>query len=67
MNRDELKGKAQAFTGKVKQAAAHLTNDPQLHNEGVADEVTGKTQAAVGQLKRKVGEVVKHAGTVIKK
>ena len=41
--------------------------DPKLHHEGVVDEVAGKTQAAVGRTKRKVGEAIEHVGNVIKK
>jgi len=67
MNRDELEGKAQALKGKVKQAAGDLTDNPQLHDEGVADEVAGKTQDALGRVRRKVGEAVKDIGTAIKK
>ena len=37
MNKDELKGKAEALKGKVKQAAGDLTDDDQLHDEGVVD------------------------------
>jgi uncharacterized protein YjbJ (UPF0337 family) len=43
MNRDELEGKAEALKGKIKQAAGTLTRDPDLHDEGVVDEVAGKT------------------------
>lgn len=67
MNRDELEGKAEALKGKIKQAAGKLTRDPKLHDEGVVDEVAGKTQAAVGRTKRKVGEAIEHVGNVIKK
>jgi uncharacterized protein YjbJ (UPF0337 family) len=67
MNRDELEGKAGAFKGKVKQAAADLTDDPQLHDEGVADEVAGKTQETLGRARRKVGEAVEDLGNAIKK
>ncbi len=67
MNRDELEGKAEALKGKIKQAAGTLTRDPDLHDEGVIDEVAGKTQAAVGRTKRKVGEAIEHVGNVIKK
>ena len=67
MNRDELEGKAEALKGKIKQAAGTLTRDPHLHDEGVIDEVAGKTQSAVGRTKRKVGEAVEHVGKVIKK
>ncbi len=67
MNRDELEGKAQALKGKVKQAAGDLTDNSRLHDEGVADEVAGKTQDALGRVRRRVGEAVKDIGTAIKK
>ena len=67
MNRDELEGKAEALKGNIKQAAGTLTRDPDLHDDGVVDEVAGKTQAAVGRTKRKVGEAIEHVGNVIKK
>ena len=67
MNRDELEGKAEALKGKIKQAAGTITRDPDLHDEGVVDEVAGRTQAAIGRTKRKVGEAIEHVGNVIKK
>ena len=67
MNRDELEGKAEALKGKIKQAAGKLTRDPQLHDEGLVDEVAGKSQSAVGRTKRTVGEAIEHLGNVIKK
>ena len=67
MNRDELEGKAKALKGKVKQAAGTLTRDRDLHDAGVIDETGGKTQAAVGRTKRKIGEAIEHVGNVIKK
>ncbi len=67
MNRDELEGKATAMKGKVKQAAGDLTNDPELHEEGVADEVAGKTQDTIGRARRKVGEAIEDVGEAIKK
>ena len=67
MNRDEMEGKAEAFKGKVKQAAADLTDNEQLHDEGVADEVAGQTQETLGRARRKVGEAVKDLGNAIKK
>jgi uncharacterized protein YjbJ (UPF0337 family) len=67
MNKDELEGKADALKGKIKQAAGDLTNDPELHDEGVADEVTGKTQDAFGHARRKVGEAVEDIGNAIKR
>ena len=67
MNRDELEGKATAVKGKVKQAAGDLTDDPELHEEGVADEVAGKTQDTIGRARRKVGEAIEDVGDAIKK
>ena len=67
MNRDELEGKAGALKGKNKQAAGTITRDPALHDEGVVDEVAGKTQAAIGRTKRKVGEAIEDVGEAIKK
>jgi uncharacterized protein YjbJ (UPF0337 family) len=67
MNRDELEGKATAVKGKVKQAAGDLADDPELYEEGVADEVAGKTQDAIGRARRKVGETIEDVGEAIKK
>jgi uncharacterized protein YjbJ (UPF0337 family) len=67
MNRDELEGKAEALKGKIKQAAGDITNDPELHDEGVADEVAGETQDTLGRARRKVGEVIEDVGEAIKK
>ncbi len=67
MNRDELDGKAEALKGKVKQATGDLTNDQDLHDEGVADEAAGKTQDALGRGRRKVGEALNDLGDAIKK
>jgi uncharacterized protein YjbJ (UPF0337 family) len=67
MNRDELEGKAQALKGKVKQAAGDVTDNQDLHDEGVADEAAGKTQDTFGRAKRKVGETIEDVGNAIKK
>jgi uncharacterized protein YjbJ (UPF0337 family) len=67
MNRDEIDGKTEALKGKVKQAAGDLTDDQDLHDEGVVDEAAGDTQAAIGKGRRKVGEFVKDVGNAIKK
>ncbi len=67
MNQDELKGKAEALKGKVKQAAGDLTDNENLHDEGVADEFAGKTQDALGRGRRKVGEAIEDIGNSIKK
>ena len=67
MNKDELDGKAEALKGKVKQAAGDLTDNADLHDEGVADEAAGNTQDAIGKARRKVGEAIEDVGNAIKK
>ena len=67
MNRDELKGKAEVLKGKVKEGAGDLTDNPDLHDEGVADEAAGKTRDAFGRVRRKVGDAIKDVGKAVKK
>jgi uncharacterized protein YjbJ (UPF0337 family) len=67
MNRDEVEGKADELKGKLKQAAAHVTDDPALHDEGMTDETAGKVQGAIGTARRKVGEAVEDVGKTLKK
>lgn len=67
MNRDELDGKLETLKGRVKQAVGDLTDDRDLHDEGVVDETAGKTQDAIGQARRKVGETLEDIGKTIKK
>jgi uncharacterized protein YjbJ (UPF0337 family) len=66
MNRDEIDGKVETVKGKVKQAVGDLTDDQDLHDEGVVDETAGKTQDAIGQARRKVGETLQDIGKAIK-
>jgi len=67
MNRDEMEGKAEALKGKVKQAAGDLTDNEQLHDEGVADEFSGDAKDTLGRTRRKVGEAVEDIGENIKR
>ncbi len=67
MNRDELDGKAESLKGKVKQAAGDLTDNQNLHDEGVADEAEGNVKDAFGRGRRKVGEAINDLGDAIKK
>jgi uncharacterized protein YjbJ (UPF0337 family) len=66
-NKDEIAGKVAQMKGKVKQAVGNATDDPQLHDEGVADEAGGEVREGFGTVKRKVGEAVKDLGNRIKR
>ena len=67
MNRDELDGKADKIKGKIKQAAGDLTDDEQLHDEGVVDEAAGEVQEGFGRGRRKVGEALNDLGNKLKR
>jgi uncharacterized protein YjbJ (UPF0337 family) len=67
MNRDELEGKKDQLKGKVKQAAGDLTDDDQLHDEGVAEEAAGDVQEGFGRARRKVGKAIEDLGDSIKR
>lgn len=67
MNRDELNGKADKVKGKVKQAVGDLTDDEQLHDEGVVDEASGEVQEGFGRSRRKVGEAIEDIGEDLKR
>jgi uncharacterized protein YjbJ (UPF0337 family) len=43
-NKDEVAGKAEQLKGKIKRAVGNATDDPELHDEGVADEAEGKSE-----------------------
>jgi uncharacterized protein YjbJ (UPF0337 family) len=67
MNRDEVKGKTDQLKGKIKQATGDLTDDEQLHDEGVADEAAGKVQEGFGRGRRKLGEAIEDIGEKVKR
>jgi uncharacterized protein YjbJ (UPF0337 family) len=67
MNRDEAQGKTDQLRGKIKQAAGDLTDDEQLHDEGVADEAAGKVEEGFGRGRRKVGEALEDLGDRLKR
>lgn len=67
MNRDELDGKLDRAKGEAKQAIGHATNNDRLHDEGVADEASGKVQEGFGKARRKVGDAVEDIGDSIKR
>ena len=66
-NRDELDGKIEQVKGKAKQAWGDVTDNEQLHDEGVADEAAGDVQEGLGRARRKVGEFIEDVGEDIKR
>jgi len=66
MNKNELNGNVDKVKGKLKQAAGDLTDDQQLHDEGVADEAAGTVEAGFGKARRKVGDALHDVAHKIK-
>lgn len=50
--KDQIQGKLHELKGKVKQAAGHVTNNPNLEAEGQVEQITGKVQKKVGQIEK---------------
>ena len=61
-NKDEVQGKVDQVTGKVKEKVGELNHDDQLRDEGKADQAAGKVQEVVGEGRRKIGEAIADIG-----
>ena len=59
MNKDQVKGRVEQTTGKVKEAAGKLVGNDRLRTEGAADQVKGKVQAGYGDAKENVKDKAK--------
>jgi uncharacterized protein YjbJ (UPF0337 family) len=51
MNKDKIKGKAKDIKGRIKRQAGEWTGDEKLQAEGVAEQVEGKVQHGIGEVK----------------
>jgi uncharacterized protein YjbJ (UPF0337 family) len=67
MNKDELKGKIDRAKGQAKQEIGRATNDPDLVDEGVADEAGGEVREGFGKARRKVGDAIEDIGENLKR
>lgn len=59
MHKDIAKGAVKDATGSIKEAAGKVTGNERLQAEGVADQVSGKLQKGVGELKDAARDVLK--------
>ena len=59
MNKDQVKGRVEQTTGKVKEAAGKLVGNDRLRTEGAADQVKGKVQAGYGDAKENAKDKAK--------
>ena len=61
MNKDQVNGRAETLKGDLKEAAGKLVGNERLTTEGQAEQVAGKVQSTVGDVKSKVGSTLKNA------
>jgi uncharacterized protein YjbJ (UPF0337 family) len=50
--RDEIEGTAKNLAGKVKEATGKALGNPRLASQGRYDQLEGKTQKKIGQVKK---------------
>jgi uncharacterized protein YjbJ (UPF0337 family) len=49
--KDQIKGKFHEVKGEVKEKAGRVVNDPDLEAEGHSENLAGKVQKKIGQIK----------------
>jgi uncharacterized protein YjbJ (UPF0337 family) len=52
---DRAKGMGREIKGKMKEGLGRANNDPNMADEGVADQISGHAQRKVGQVKKVFG------------
>ena len=66
-NRDEVEGKYDQMKGSVTEGLGKITGDDEMRSEGAADKLKGDVQEGWGGTKRKIGDMLDHAGDAINK
>jgi uncharacterized protein YjbJ (UPF0337 family) len=59
MNKDQVKGRVQEATGKVKETAGRATGNPDLEDRGTAEKFGGKVRKTFGDAKEDVKRELK--------
>jgi uncharacterized protein YjbJ (UPF0337 family) len=54
--KDRIKGKFHEVKGKAKEKAGQVTNNPDLESEGRSENLAGKVQKKLGQIKDVFGK-----------
>lgn len=61
MNKDQVKGRVEQTSGKVKEVAGKLVGNDRLQSEGMAEQVKGKVQAGYGDAKENAKDKINKA------
>ena len=66
MNKQEIRGKTRSRTGRRNEARGVLTENPKLERLGMQQRAEGTLEAFVGEIRRRIGEVIERLGAAIK-
>lgn len=61
MNKDQVKGRVEQTSGKVKEVTGKLVGNDRLQSEGMAEQVKGKVQAGYGDAKENAKDKISKA------
>ena len=61
MNKNQVKGRVKEVKGMIKEVAGKLVGNEKLEEKGKVQKILGEAQAAIGDLKQDVKDVVKSA------
>ena len=54
--KDQAEGKFHEVKGKVKEIVGELSDNPDLEAEGTGENIAGKVQKKIGQVKKALGK-----------
>lgn len=54
--KDQVAGKFHQVKGRIKEVAGELSDNPKLEAEGIGENMAGKVQEKIGQVKKVWGE-----------
>lgn len=58
MNKDQVKGRIEEAKGKMKEVAGKVSGDKKLEQEGKIQNISGKVQAGLGDLKEDIKDAI---------
>ncbi|NMG29679.1 CsbD family protein [Aromatoleum evansii] len=58
MNKDQVKGRIEEAKGKMKEVAGRVSGDKKLEREGKIQNISGKVQAGIGDLKEDIKDAI---------
>lgn len=58
MNKDQVKGRIEEVKGTMKEVAGKVSGDKKLEREGEIQNVSGKVQAGIGDLKEDIKDAI---------